>query len=71
MKKLLILSAFLSLQSFAAERILISDSKITNVEINDKNIRCSAKGYGIAELKISIQGLDGWTIFNGGVKNLV
>ena len=59
-----VLGTFLSLNAFSAERVLLSDSKITNVELNAETVRCSAKGYGLAELKVSIKGLDGWTLFN-------
>ena len=66
MKKLLFISAtaLLTLNLMAAERILISDSKITDVTMNRTSIRCSQLGYGLAELKINIPALDGWTIFD-------
>ncbi len=65
MKKYL-LFALLSLttQLIAAERILISDSKVTDVTLNNSSVRCSALGYGLAELKINIPALDGWTLFD-------
>ncbi|MDD4976277.1 MAG: hypothetical protein PHY93_18105, partial [Bacteriovorax sp.] len=63
MKKLLILALF-STNLLAAERVLISDSKVTDVELNRTSVRCSRFGYGVSELKIAIKGLDGWTIFD-------
>lgn len=64
MKNLLILGVLVTMNVFGAERVLISDSKITDVELNTDTVRCSAKGYGLAELKVNIKGLDGWTLFN-------
>lgn len=63
MKKILLL-VLVSSNLMAAERVLISDSKITDVELNNTSVRCSAIGYGAAELKINIKGLDGWTLFD-------
>lgn len=48
----------------AAERVLLSDSKVTDVTLNKTSVRCSAFGYGLAELKINIPVLDGWTLFD-------
>jgi hypothetical protein len=53
-----------TLSIFASERILLSDSKIATIELNQTNVRCSAIGYGLAELKVNIKALDGWTLFN-------
>lgn len=63
MKKLLFL-ALISTNLMAAERVLISDSKVSDVTLNRTSIRCSALGYGLAELKINIPALDGWTVFD-------
>lgn len=55
---------FFSFNLFAGERIILQDQKIIDTEINRETVRCSAKGYGMAELKINIAALDGWTIFD-------
>jgi len=59
----LILLSF-NTQIMAAERILISDSKTADVALTSASVRCSALGYGLAELKINIPALDGWTLFD-------
>ena len=64
MKKLLVLGALLTLNAFGAERILINDSKQMDAELNVSTVRCSAIGYGGSELKVSLKGLDGWTLFD-------
>jgi hypothetical protein len=63
MKKHLLL-LLISTNVMATERVLISDSKITDVELSNTSVRCSAIGYRMPELKINIKGLDGWTIFD-------
>jgi hypothetical protein len=66
--KILLLTALFSTQliavATAAERVLISDSKVATVVLNETSVRCSAIGYGYPELKINIPSLDGWTIFD-------
>lgn len=69
MKKWLLI-ALLTTQTMAAERVLISDSKVTDVTLNKISVRCSALGYGMAELKINIPALDGWTLFDHSNINL-
>jgi hypothetical protein len=64
MKKFLFIALFFTNHLMASERILISDSKVSDVTINNTSIRCSALGYGMAELKINIPALDGWTVFD-------
>lgn len=64
MKKLLVLSLMVTMNAFASERVLISDSKETDVELNTSTVRCSAIGYGASELKINVKELDGWTLFD-------
>ena len=46
------------------ERIILSDSKEMDAKISSVTVRCSALGYGTADLKINIKGLDGWTILD-------
>ncbi|MGZ3787679.1 MAG: hypothetical protein ACXVLQ_04110 [Bacteriovorax sp.] len=70
MKKLIILSALMSLNTFSAERVLISDSKVADVELDTSSVRCSKIGYSVAELKINIKALDGWTLFDHSNINL-
>lgn len=64
MKKLLVLGAVFTMNVFGAERVLINDSKTMEAELNATTVRCSMIGYGARELKISLKGLDGWTLFN-------
>lgn len=63
MKKLLLLALF-STNLLAAERVLLSDSLVTDVVLNTSSVRCTVVGYSMPELKINIKGLDGWTIFD-------
>ncbi len=63
MKKILLL-ALVSTNLMATERLLLSDSKFTDIELTESSVRCSDKGYGTGELKINIKSLDGWTIFD-------
>ncbi len=61
----LILGALLLTQTtFAAERILLNDSKILAAEVSTNTVRCTAIGYSMPELKINLRGLDGWTLFD-------
>ncbi len=65
MKNLLVLAVILmSANIFAGERVILADSKEMDAEVSNKTVRCSALGYGMAELKINIVGLDGWTILD-------
>lgn len=61
---LLLLSLITSLTSFAGERVILEDSKAMTAKIDRTHVRCSARGYGLAELKINLEGLDGWTLFD-------
>lgn len=69
MKKWLFIG-LLTTQAMAGERVLISDSKVADVTLNKTSVRCSALGYGMAELKINIPALDGWTLFDHSNINL-
>lgn len=62
---LLVIGALLLTQStFAAERILLNDSKVLTAEVSTNTVRCTAIGYSMPELKINLHGLDGWTILD-------
>lgn len=58
------LSLLFTVNVFSAERVLISDSKMTNVTLDRSSVRCTPIGYSVPELKINIKGLDGWTLFD-------
>lgn len=60
----LFLSLAFSLNTIAGERIILEDSKAMIAKVDRKHVRCSARGYGLAELKINLEGLDGWTLFD-------
>jgi hypothetical protein len=66
--KTIIMSAVLlgSLTAFAgnSERVILSDSISFSTEVSVETVRCSNVGYGAAELKINLAGLDGWTLFD-------
>lgn len=64
MKNLLVLAVFLSGAVVAGERVIVQDQKVTDAEVNNQTVRCSAKGYGVEELKINIKGLNGWTMLD-------
>lgn len=65
MKKLLVLAVLVSGNLFAGERVILKDSKIIEQEVSTETVRCSAIGYGLfSELKINMQELDGWTLFD-------
>lgn len=64
MKKFLILAVLMTGNVWAGSRVILKDSKEFEVEVNNKTVLCSAKGYGLAELKINIKALDGWTILD-------
>lgn len=65
MKKFIVLAVLMTSSAWAAEsRVLLKDSKVLDVEVNTDTVICSAKGYGLEELKINIKGLDGWTILD-------
>lgn len=64
MKNLLVLAVLVSSSVMAGERVVIEDQKTLNVEVSNKTVRCSAKGYGIEELKINIKELNGWTMLD-------
>lgn len=54
----------MSTSVIAGERIVIKDQKIINQEVSKKTVLCSAKGYGLEELKINIEALNGWTFLD-------
>jgi hypothetical protein len=64
MKKLLLLAFLISGNLMAGSRVILDDQKAMDAEVNDRTVKCSALGYGAAELKINIKGLDGWTILD-------
>lgn len=70
MKTLLTLTAlFTSLSVLAAntekKEYLIHNKDVkTTVHLNDKTVRCSALGYGVSELKISVPALDYLAFFD-------
>ncbi len=76
MKNLLVLAFMMSTSVMGGERVIIKDQKIINQVINDKTVKCSHLGYGVSELKINIEALNGWTMLDhsnvifGDVKGL-
>lgn len=65
MKKLLILALLATTNVWAdGSRTILKDSKALDAEISSETVLCSAKGYGLEELKINIRALDGWTILD-------
>lgn len=64
MKKFMMLAVLMSGNLMAGERTLLEDSKAMSAEVSNKTVICSALGYGMAELKINIKALDGWTILD-------
>ena len=65
MKKLLMLAVLVSGNLWAGERVILKDSKIIEQEVSNDTVRCSPIGYGMfSELKINMQALDGWTLFD-------
>ncbi|MBY0416242.1 MAG: hypothetical protein K2Q18_18860, partial [Bdellovibrionales bacterium] len=66
MKKLIILAVLMTANAWAGSgsRVLLKDSKEMEAEVNNETVICSAKGYGLEELKINIKALDGWTILD-------
>ena len=73
MKSLLLGSLILigfGAQAKNSERVLLSDSKTFTTEVSTTTVRCSEKGYGRQELKISLSGLDGWTLFDHSNANV-
>ncbi len=64
MKKLMMLAVLMSGNLMAGERTLLDDSKAMDAEVSKKTVVCSELGYGMAELKINIKALDGWTILD-------
>jgi hypothetical protein len=64
MKVLFSLSLICSLNLFASERVILSDSIAIKAEVNDQTVRCSSRGYGLEELKINLKELDGKTVLN-------
>ncbi|MBC7540410.1 MAG: hypothetical protein H7281_16420, partial [Bacteriovorax sp.] len=64
MKKLLVLGVLVTMNVFSAERVLVNDNKKMDAELNSTTVRCSMIGYGSSELKITLKGLDGWTLFD-------
>lgn len=64
MKNLLVLAVLMSSSVMAGERVVIQDQKTLDAEVSNKTVRCSAKGYGLEELKINIKGLSGWTMLD-------
>ena len=61
---LILVSAVNVMASEQKTRLLLKDSKVLSVELNDETVRCSAFGYGQSELKVNIKGLDGWTLLD-------
>jgi hypothetical protein len=64
MKVLFSLSLICSMNLFASERVILSDSIAIKAEVNDQTVRCSSRGYGLEELKINLKELDGKTVLN-------
>ena len=64
MKKMLFLTLIINFNSWAQDRVLLNDQKWMNAEVNGSTVLCSAKGYGLEELKINIKSLDGWTLLD-------
>jgi hypothetical protein len=64
MKNLLVLAVLVSSSVMAGERVVIQDQKTLDAEVSNKTVRCSARGYGVEELKINIKGLSGWTMLD-------
>ncbi len=62
--KLTLLALLFSVNVMAGERVILKDSKKLKTEVSTKTVLCSAKGYGMEELKINIAALDGWTLFD-------
>lgn len=64
--KIFLISALLVTTNVWADgtRTILKDSKVLTAEINEETVLCSAKGYGMEELKINIKALDGWTILD-------
>lgn len=60
----LVLGSFNAMASTGSTKILLTDSKVLEAEVNDETVRCSAFGYGMRELKINIKALDGWTLLD-------
>lgn len=58
------LAVLMSSSVMAGERVILKDQKTFEVEVNQTTVRCSARGYGLEELKINIKDLDGWTLFD-------
>ncbi len=50
--------------AMAGERLVLDDSKTMEAEVSNEMVFCSSTGYGLAELKINIKALDGWTILD-------
>lgn len=64
MKKILILAVLMTGNVWAGERVILRDSKTMEVTVSNETVLCSALGYGLEELKINIEALDGWTILD-------
>ena len=64
MKKILILAVLVCGNVLAGERVILKDSKELKVDINEKTVICSARGYGMPELKVNIAELNGWTLLD-------
>lgn len=61
------LMMILTVKGFAEEqqrRVILQDSKTMQAEVSTNTVRCTHIGYGSAELKINLAGLDGWTLFD-------
>jgi hypothetical protein len=61
---LLLLSLTFAFNTFAGERVILQDHKAMTAKVDRQHVRCSSLGYGMKELKINIEGLDGWTLFD-------
>ena len=64
MKKILFLSLLFNINAWAQDRVLLNDQKWMNADVNATTVLCSARGYGLSELKINIKALDGWTLLD-------
>jgi hypothetical protein len=64
MKKILFLTLILNFNTWAQDRVLLNDQSWMNADVNATTVLCSARGYGLEELKINIKSLDGWTLLD-------
>lgn len=64
MKKIIFLTLIFNFNAWAQDRVLLNDQRWMIAEVNESTVLCSAKGYGLEELKINIKSLDGWTLLD-------